>query len=559
MKLTTSISWLFAAGCGLLAASFACAQPGAADSRAQSDERALREKNVATDGAALLLFFKSRTPTPQQIAELSAKINQLGSNSYHDRQQARVDLIRAGELAKPLLIGVLKDPRANLETARRAELCLKHLDEGHEASLTAAAARTLGRAKPAGAHQTLIDYLPFADAQVVEDIQEALAALGSREPEHRQVLMKALRGQHPNQRVAAAVVLCQQLPAKDLGVLEPLLSDPTPSVRLRVALKLVQAREKRAIPVLIDLLGKLPRGEAWQAEEMLIRLAGDKAPAVAQTADVPPARLRQAWSDWWAASKDTLDLAKLDLAGSYLGLTLISQMDQRGTNGKVYEMKPNKEVAWQIEGLRYPLDAQVVGKDRVLVAEYLNRRVTERDLKGNVHWEKQVDMPIGCQRLANGNTFIATRRQLLIVEPSGKEVLNYLHQNTSIAAATRLRDGRMVVVSTGGQLTWLDAGGRPARSFQVGAVYTMGGNIDVLPGDRILVPEFRANRVVEYDAEGKPRWQASAQRPTSAVRLPNGNTLVVSMIGQQVVELNRDGREVWKHQTDGRPWRARRR
>jgi hypothetical protein len=168
-------------------------------------------------------------------------------------------------------------------------------------------------------------------------------------------------------------------------------------------------------------------------------------------------------------------------------------------------------------------------------------------------------MPIGCQRLSDGNTFIATRRQLLVVEPSGKEVLNYVHQNTSIAAATRLRDGRMVVVSTGGQLTWLDAMGKPSRSFQVGAIYTMGGNIDVLPGDRILVPEFRANRVVEYDAEGKPRWQANAVRPTSAVRLPNGNTLVVSMTSQQVVELSRDGREVWKHQTDGRPWRARRR
>ncbi|MBM4069830.1 MAG: hypothetical protein FJ271_12885 [Planctomycetes bacterium] len=558
MKLTTSISWVLAAGYGLLVASFACAQPGS-DPRAQNDERLLREKQVGTDGPALIRFFKSRTPTPQQIAELSAKIQQLGASSYNDRQQARADIIKAGELAKPLLFDVLKDPKANLETARRAELCLRHLNEGNEAVLAAAVARMLARVSPIGAHQTLIDYLPFADAQVVEDIQSALATLGARDPEHRKVLTQALHGEHPNQRIAAAVVLCRQRTARDLDIVASLLNDPIPSVRLHVALKLVEAREKKAIPVLIELLGKLPPGNAWKAEEMLIRLAGDKASTFAQTSDLPPVKLQQSWSDWWALAKDKIDLAKLDLAQSYLGLTLISQMDPRGTNGKVYELKPSKEVAWQIDGLRYPLDAQIVGKDRVLVAEYLNRRVTERDLKGVIHWEKQVDMPIGCQRLSNGNTFIATRRQLLVVEPSGKEAFNYVHQNTSIAAATRLRDGRMVVVSTGGQLTWLDAAGKPVRSFQVGAVYTMGGNIDVLPGDRILVPEFRSNRVVEYDAEGKPRWQVSAQRPTSAVRLPNGNTLVVNMLGQQVVEFNRDGREVWKHQTDGRPWRARRR
>jgi hypothetical protein len=47
--------------------------------------------------------------------------------------------------------------------------------------------------------------------------------------------------------------------------------------------------------------------------------------------------------------------------------------------------------------------------------------------------------------------------------------------------------------------------------------------------------------------------------PTSAVRLPNGHTLVVSMMQQRIVEIDRQGQEVWSYRTEGRPWRARRR
>jgi hypothetical protein len=40
---------------------------------------------------------------------------------------------------------------------------------------------------------------------------------------------------------------------------------------------------------------------------------------------------------------------------------------------------------------------------------YCSGRVTERDLKGKVLWEKQVLEPLMAQRLSNGNTLITTR------------------------------------------------------------------------------------------------------------------------------------------------------
>ena len=65
--------------------------------------------------------------------------------------------------------------------------------------------------------------------------------------------------------------------------------------------------------------------------------------------------------------------------------------------------------------------------------------------------------------------------------------------------------------------------------------------------------------MAEYKPDGTLAWQADVRFPTSAMRLPNGNTLVVSMIELRVVELNRDGGVVWQMNTEGRPWRARRR
>jgi hypothetical protein len=97
------------------------------------------------------------------------------------------------------------------------------------------------------------------------------------------------------------------------------------------------------------------------------------------------------------------------------------------------------------------------------------------------------------------------------------------------------------------------------NSFKVGQIYPLGGNIDVQPGGRILVPAYRENRVVEYNLEGRELWHAGVAAPVSAVRLPGGNVLVVSHGRVGVVEIDRHGKEVWAVELEGRPWRARKR
>jgi hypothetical protein len=536
------------------------AQPavGKLGAEAAADESTLKTAGLRTDAAALLDFFRSRTLSRDQQDACNALFEDLSSNSYTKRVKATEALAKSGYRIKALLARVAKEA-PDCEVQRRAQGCLDKLRGDPEPQLAAAAARLVALSKPAGAAAVLLDYLPFAaDPPVTDAVLGALTALAVRDGKPEAVFVKALHDKLPLRRAAAAEALCRagqtQLNSDYLAALK----GNGPEARLRVALALFDGRCREAVPELIDLLPRLPAEEVWRVEEALRQAAGDKAPTVTLDRDTPAKKVRDAWSGWWAKNSAALDLGKIDLTPRLLGYTLLARLDPTGTTGRVLEVGPDKRVRWEIDGLRYPVDAEVTGPNRVLIAEFQGGRVSERDFKGKVIWEKQVALPIACQRLPNGHTFVATRRLVFVLDRAGKEVFTYHHQATSISAARRLRDGQTVLVYSG-QLTRLDANGKPVKTFAVGLVYPLGGNIDVLPNGHVLVPEYKNDRVVEYDTDGKAVWQARAETPISAVRLPNGNTLLVGMRSPAAVEIDRQGREVWSQTTEGRLWRARRR
>jgi outer membrane protein assembly factor BamB len=194
----------------------------------------------------------------------------------------------------------------------------------------------------------------------------------------------------------------------------------------------------------------------------------------------------------------------------------------------------------------------------VLIAEYNNNCVTERNLKNEVLWQRQLNnSAVSCQRLPSGNTFLASRSEIIEVDPAGKTVFTFNHPNGDIAAAQKMRDGQIVFTTSSGTCVRLDAAAREVKSFAIGG--TAPGSLEVLPNGRILIAQFNNNKVVEYDLEGRAVWEAAAAQPFGAVRLTNGNTLVSSYAGMQLLELNRAGKVVWEFRTEGRPGRVRRR
>jgi HEAT repeat protein len=87
----------------------------------------------------------------------------------------------------------------------------------------------------------------------------------------------------------------------ELDDLRKQLKDPSPAVRKQAALKLAEANDAEAVPVLIDLLAELPADERRPLEEFLIKLAGEWAPVGQLASEDPIARKihRDAWMAWW--------------------------------------------------------------------------------------------------------------------------------------------------------------------------------------------------------------------------------------------------------------------
>ncbi|HTU19220.1 MAG TPA: HEAT repeat domain-containing protein [Gemmataceae bacterium] len=66
----------------------------------------------------------------------------------------------------------------------------------------------------------------------------------------------------------------------------------------------------------------------------------------------------------------------------------------------------------------------------------------------------------------------------------------------------------------------------------------------VLPGNRVLIAEYKANRVAERDFKGRILWQKQIADPVNAQRLPNGHTFIATENGP-IVEVDRTGMEIY--------------
>jgi hypothetical protein len=541
----------------------------AADTTA-ADESTLRSVGVGIDGPSLLKYFRDRTfaeANPQRMAIL---IGQLGNESFATREKAFGEILEMGAAA--LFALRQADNQRDTEVKRRAAELRHRLEEKADPAVQAATARLIGLRKPASAAATLLDYLPFAaDDGVVEELRKALTAVALRDGKPEPAVVKGLADKVTLRRSAAGEALARAGSSDQLGAVRPLLKDADPLVRARVALALVTRKERAAVPVLIDTFAQLPPEQLWPAEELLVGLAGDQAPQVSLgTEETTRKRCRDAWHAWWQQNQGKVDLARLDLPRPLLGYTLLVQFNvnrivggQRfPAVGQVMELDGAKtpHARWAFEIPTYPVAAQVVAADRVLVAEYQGARVTERDFKGNVKWEKQVGgNPIDVQRLPNGNTFVVMQNRLLELDRQGKEVFN-LQRAHDIFRARKLRGGDVVFITNVGTLTRINgATQKQVKSFGVGQVGNLFGNFEVLANGNVIVPQYHNNQIVEFNADGQSIWSAHVPWPTSVTRLANGHTLVASQNNRRVVELDRNGREIWSHNAEGMVFQASRR
>jgi HEAT repeat protein len=564
----------------LCAAALAVLLPGRSAAQAPSgaappdtsvaDQAVLRGAGVGVDGPSLLKYFADRTFAEANPRRMAVLIALLGSDTFTAREKAYRDILDLGDSA--LFALRLAENHPDTEVQRRVAELRQHIEAKADPVLQGATARLIAVRKPAGAAAVVLAFLPFAaDDSVVDELRKTLTSVAVRDGMAESVVVQALGDKVALKRASAAEALARAGAKDQLPAVRQLLKDADPLVRLRVALALVSRKEKDAVTPLIDTFAFLPPEQLWPAEEILVRLAGDQAPQVSLgSEEITRKSCRDAWRTWWQKHQDKIDLAKLDQPQAVLGYTLLVQFNfnrvaggQRfPAMGQVLELDgaQSPKVRWSFDVPTYPVAAQVVAPDRVLVAEYQGARITERDFKGNIKWEKAVGgNPINAQRLPNGNTFVVMQNLLLELDRNGKQVFA-LQRPHDIFRARKLPGGDVVFVTNVGMLSRVDSRTqKEVKSFNVGQIGNLFGNIDVLPNGNVIVPQYQANQVVEFGADGRQVWSARVAWPTSVARLPNGHTLVASQNNRRIVELDRAGREVWTHSAEGMVFQATRR
>jgi hypothetical protein len=524
----------------------------------EADKEALRRAGLPTDGPDLLALFRRRTPDADSQARIKSLIAQLGSDSFTEREEASEELATCGVAAVGLLRAAAH--HADLEIRRRAKDALAIVEEnGPTTDALIAALHVLGRRKPAQLAEVLLAYAPHAvEADITEELCSTLASAAVRGRDADPTLVHALTDPSPIKRAVAGAALGRSGCLRQLPAVRCLLRDPDAQVRRCVALALLEARDKTAVRVLIELLAELPLVEAEHVESMLLQISSDMAPKGSLDAD--RGKYRDAWAEWWKQHGGGLDLAKIELSPQWRGYVLavcMTTLRGRGirANGSILELDALGRTRWQLKGLAYPVDAQVIDEHRVLVTEYRLGQVTERNHNGDILRRINAPpLPLEARRLANGNTLITTSSRVVEIDRNDKEVwaMNGNPFDT-IAAACPLRGGEIGICYRSGEFTRVDRSGKERGSFRgIGRLFSpYGAHIQGLPNGHILVPQFYDNKVVELDKDGHEVWSATYARPICAQRLPNGRTLVASYGSNFFAELDKKGHEVKRQDCNG--------
>ena len=188
-------------------------------------------------------------------------------------------------------------------------------------------------------------------------------------------------------------------------------------------------------------------------------------------------------------------------------------------------------------------------------ADYSGGKIFLVGADGAVTWEHPAKSCNDFWVLANGNLLFTTGHGVMEVTREKKVVFKY-ESKSEIYACQRLPNGNTFVGEcNAGRLLNVDPTGKIVSEIKLLPEGKDGGhgyirNARELPNGNYLVTHYGEQLVREYDAHGKTVREFKApSMPHSAVRLPNGNTLITladKIKEPGLIEYDADGKVVWQ-------------
>jgi hypothetical protein len=514
------------------------------------DEKTLADAGLKSDGNSLIQFLARRSEDKFDPIQIKALISKLGDDNFETREQTSATLNAIGIAALPELKNASKSP--DVEISRRAKDCIQKIEEGSRKFVVAASIRLLGTKKPEGALQALISYSQFSELdQTTEDLIHAITATGSENGTPSKIILDAIRSDKSVVKTLCAEALANINPELFKKETLSLLNSDEPRVRYKVALAFAKLGDKRSIEPLVSSISSVSQWESSLLDHFLRKLLPTNPPPVG----LPQPELQKEWAKRTTDSS-IIPEAQIAFNAKNIGKTLVVLLDA----GKIIMLDSSNNILWKIDNLQFPLDAQILPDEKVLVAEHQGNKVTERNKKGVIIWEKKIDGPLAVQKLEDGSIFIASKSNVIFVDQKGKEISEFTPPNNEpIMKANIASNGDIcLVLSTpqgNAKFVRFDKNKKPVATYDID-VRTSGGKVDILPNGNSLITEVYGNRVIELNNEGKEVWKFECEQPVAAVRLPNGNTLVTSMTQMKALEIDPKGKEIWSYKSNTRVTRA---
>jgi hypothetical protein len=146
------------------------------------------------------------------------------------------------------------------------------------------------------------------------------------------------------------------------------------------------------------------------------------------------------------------------------------------------------------------------------------------------------------------------------VARDGKVLFEFKGTQSEVNTVQPLGDGKVLLTEAGDRPRILEVGrdGKVLAEVPLRA-QTKDHHLQTrmtrkLAGGNYLVPQLLDRVVREYDPKGTVVWEVTTPHmPFTAIRLPDGHTLVGCTLGNLVIEVDRDGKEVWRVGNDDLP------
>lgn len=187
---------------------------------------------------------------------------------------------------------------------------------------------------------------------------------------------------------------------------------------------------------------------------------------------------------------------------------------------------------------------------------------------GTVEWKLNMPASDGSV-LANGNILLALYKTkdypnggaIEVERESKKIVWSYKGSQKETSTAVKLANGNVLVTELGPspQVVEVDGDGKVVKTTplacQKGNAHMQTRMLRVLPNGNYIAPHLLDFVVKEYEpGSGKvlksfatdDRGRDKRDWPFTAIRLKNGNTLIGCTNGNRVIEVDADGKIVWK-------------